>query len=87
MNGTILLVLFLVAAALAVLVAIVTMRASGPRPDAPLKGMAADAPDAGAGSDEESTAKLDRPGGPGQESENPDAGDAVPGSDADKSGG
>lgn len=87
MNGTTLLVLFLVAAALAVAVAVVTMRASGPRPDAPLKGMAADAPDADAGPDEESMAKLDRPGGPGQEPANPGPGDAVPGSDADESGG
>ena len=88
MTPTVLLAAFAVLVVIAIGVAVAVMRWSGPRPDAPLKDMDADrAPedvdDASGASDEESAAKLDRPGGPGQEPENPAHGDAVPGSEGD----
>jgi len=59
-----------------IVVGVLVMRTSGPRPDAPLKG----ADDGGREAAQEGSQwKADRPGGPGQESEHPVAGDATPG--------
>jgi len=63
---------------------VVWMRASGPRPDAPLKGAEHDGREA---AQEGSQWKADRPGGPGQEAEDPVAGDAAPGAPGDDESG
>ncbi|MBW3603488.1 MAG: hypothetical protein KY460_01045 [Actinobacteria bacterium] len=82
MSGTLVFLLLGGLAAIAVVIAAVTMRRSGPRPDAPLKGMETDH-GPGRADDTESAEKVDRPGGPGQEPERPETGSAAPGSPAD----
>jgi hypothetical protein len=75
--GLILVVLVVIGIAGAVLY----QRASGPRPDAPLKD--AGGPEHQRAADDDARWKADRPAGPGAEPEDPTTGDASPGATGD----
>ena len=81
MSGTYLGLALVALIALGIVVAVIVMRASGPRPDAPLKGHEDDARQA---SGEGAQWKADRPGGPGAEAEDPTNGASPsPGAEGD----